>query len=248
MLYLLDIDLDFFLSDVKHGAAPDGHRAKPEDYWPDQESRVRDFMEQCCMLSKQRKVPGFLRSRHHEVFDDLARLAQQSPEHLPFELVHVDAHADLGLGNRVGYVLCDLLSVPVERRAAQDVSQHICEGNWLLFAIANRWVRRLVYVHHPTTEGDDIHGLIWRRDENAICLPRYDREEYDSYCWAAGFQPKVIEFEPPVPIEIVGGDAFKAKTAFDYVFLSRSPEYTPAESDNLIPIIGEYISFKQEAG
>ena len=63
-------------------------------------------------------------------------------------MTHVDAHADLGLGD-AGYLclMTELLFVPpAERVSPKTGPEGLNDGNWLSFAIACHWVTELVYV------------------------------------------------------------------------------------------------------
>jgi hypothetical protein len=48
-------------------------------------------------------------------------------------------------------------------------------------------------------------------------------------------------FEKDVPLESIYYRNFKSDIQYDYIFLTQSPSHTPAESDELIPVIMEYI-------
>jgi hypothetical protein len=65
-----------------------------------------------------------------------------------FHVTHVDAHADLGLGDS-GYVhlITEVMHRPVaERSLAEVVAPAINFSNWLAFAVACRWVADIDYV------------------------------------------------------------------------------------------------------
>jgi hypothetical protein len=50
-----------------------------------------------------------------------------------------------------------------------------------------------------------------------------------------------VHLEPPVPFNWVEDREF-SHAGLTHIFLAHSPEYTPVEADNLVPIIGEYFS------
>ncbi len=69
----------------------------------------------------------------------------------PFDVVHVDAHADLGLGfGDLGWfhLAADLLHRTREERAVEN-PPGLTEGNYLLYAVACGWIESLTYVAHP---------------------------------------------------------------------------------------------------
>jgi UPF0489 domain len=147
MQAILDIDLDVFSS--------------PTVYWPQTEDRpadgdytcasahdVRYFLEQQCGLSADNPIAGREFIDHDEAFVTWRRWIEQGMLTSPFSIVHVDAHADMGMGDAGWvYLLSDLLDLPVEeRRAPRRGFDALNAGNYLMFAVANRWVDRLTYV------------------------------------------------------------------------------------------------------
>jgi hypothetical protein len=48
--------------------------------------------------------------------------------------------------------------------------------------------------------------------------------------------------ERGVPFEILPWHKFRTSKRFDYMALSRSPNFTPPESDALVPVIEEYMT------
>ena len=119
------------------------------------------------------------------------------------------------------------------------------KGNFLSFAIACRWIKRLVYVHHPKIEWKNVdigRALFKNFDKNSkiIQLKKISTEEFQRYMDRDTCSPKALE--PEVPLAFVNHTEFKAQKIFTYVFFTHSPEYTPSKADFLIPIIREYIN------
>ena len=152
---VLDIDLDFFLDGVAYHRSPGGERLG-EDYRPWDEGAVRTFLEQRCGLRRSQPVPGRLVTHHHEAFLYWRELVEEGRLAVPFEVVHVDSHADLGTGD-AGYVylMTDILQRPVAERTRPEIGRsHLNDGNYLAFAAACRWIRRIVYVANPASRDD----------------------------------------------------------------------------------------------
>ena len=82
---ILDIDLDFFLSDV-HRWGQTGKRANKKFFIPWPEASVRRFLEDRCGLSTSAPRPGKL----VEVFHDWQERIDTGDLSTPFEGVHVD--------------------------------------------------------------------------------------------------------------------------------------------------------------
>lgn len=71
---------------------------------------------------------------------------------VPFNVIHVDAHSDLGSGaNRSAiFYQVEVLSREVPDRVDLPIGiKHVNSGKYLVTVIANRWVRSLAYVY-PT--------------------------------------------------------------------------------------------------
>ena len=97
---ILDLDLDFFLNRTAYARAPDGPRLRREDYEPWATDRAVEFLAIACGLSG--KLPGIVVEHHGELFERWRTASQTGTLNLPLSVTHVDAHADLGLGD-VGY-------------------------------------------------------------------------------------------------------------------------------------------------
>lgn len=152
-MIVLDIELDFFLSDIVVDFSQLGRgRPNRRDYKPWSEDQVRSFLENRCKLSTDHPLPGKVVIEHHEVFLDWRKRVLSGKITPPFTVFHIDAHADLGMGDSAYlYLAKNLLGKPPSDRLhpKADKWQGLLPSNYLLFAIACRWIDRLVYVHHP---------------------------------------------------------------------------------------------------
>lgn len=52
-------------------------------------------------------------------------------------------------------------------------------------------------------------------------------------------QPTPAHLEPPFPFRTISWLDYRAEQPFDFVCLTRSPDYTPASSDPLFDVIRE---------
>ena len=108
---VLDLDMDFFLSDpcplARLGERPDESCAR---VWSDEE--VIRFLEEQCGLSREKPVPGLIFDTHDKALDFWKERVEDGSLTTPFEVVHVDTHSDLAFGPPgTGYVLNVVLSV-----------------------------------------------------------------------------------------------------------------------------------------
>lgn len=240
---ILDVDLDFFLDKIDRDNRSDGPRLKDDEYKPWSEAEVRVFLENRCGLSRSKRIPGKFIVNHHEAFFWWRELLQSGKLTKPFEVVHVDAHADLGAGTlafSAAYVAYDLLHRPPEARDTPEADgTKFNAGNYLLVAIACRWLSKLVYVMHPKNNLEDCEGWIFAEDGylETISLPKCKKPEIA----IPGVRATVLDREPPVEFDISVPDKFSDRGDFDFMVLCQSPGFTPKSADALISVIMEYM-------
>lgn len=242
---IIDIDLDFFLDDIDHGTRY-RKRLSDKEFNPWNENDVVQFLESQCGL-KAKKIPGRYVEEHHEALFFWIELISKEKLITPFEVVHIDAHADLGMGDAAYvYIMNDLLHVAVgerktllvdEKGEIQENGKKVNEGNYLAFAIALRFVSQLKYVTHEivlNTPIDIPHHYIKDNTIQMKATVNYNPILLNS--------PMPIKsYEPEVPLEKISKSEFQDNGNFDFIVLSHSPAYTPKSSDVLIPIIKNYI-------
>ena len=157
---VLDLDLDFFVWPTvddtgRHGVSKRARPPKTRFTRIATELEVSEFLEKQCGLSKAHKLPGREAKEHIDAFSVWREWLIQGRLSLPFTVVHVDAHSDLGSGlnNTFHYISTGLLSLPLEsRRCPTFGPRHLNSGNYLAGAIANRWVQHLTYVYPSDPE------------------------------------------------------------------------------------------------
>jgi len=251
-MIIFDLDLDFFLYDIVIGFGRVG-RGRPNKryYKPWAEDHVRRFLEDKCKLSTHDPCPGKIVVEHDEAFFDWRERILSGEITPPFSVIHIDAHADLGMGDSAYmYLATDLLGrSPAERLYPKtDRLQGLLPGNYLLFAIACHWIDRLVYVYHPRG-GRDVPEHIMRNHDLSsghIQLKYYGQGAHCEKVLSPRSSP--IHTEPEVEFTMVQGEEFEAKQPFDLAYLSQSPRYCPRPSDALMAIIGEYIDTRSPKG
>lgn len=222
---VLDLDLDFFLDGVEHWLSPGLGRLDNDDFAPWPLDDALSFLRDRCGLT--RPLPGFAVERHGELFRSWQGAIATGRLEVPFSVTHVDAHADLGLGD-AGYVrlLTDL--VWREPPAAREPGDALGDGNYLAFAVGRRWLADLTYVHNDAGGGDVMWCVMEGFDADAahIQLAALTKQQIDLLTWPEtrpGVQPHHLE--PRVPFSTLRWDQFQAHDPFDFVCLARSPEY-----------------------
>jgi hypothetical protein len=242
---ILDIDLDIFLDNIKLDART-GFRPSDSELKPWLPSEVRLVLEQKWGLSKANRVPGAVFSEHDELFNHLRHGFDTDLFESPIDLIHADAHADVGLAGMNGtafhFVTTQWLAKPPQERIYPPTTggNRIFNGSWLLYAMACRWIRSLTYVHHPKLRKKNIDfpiGLIENEKLNDMVIQLNLVEDGgDRYKHS-----KVVSAEPPIPFRFASVLEFVAESSFDRVYLTHSPGYVPPAADALLEVISEYI-------
>lgn len=263
---VLDIDLDFFLDDVAHMADSSETRLDGEEFQPWAGEDVRHFLVDRCGLEGPR--PGAAVEQHNEVFYLWGEAILSGSVTAPLDVVHVDAHADLGLGDAAyAYLIGDLAYQPITERyptlrarrprsraeMLDLANQAVTDGNWLMFALACGWLSKLTYVSNLPSRrwqdgrpGDLMHPLMMGFEMAADHLQVVASRE-DFVMRGRGVPERIDGRDPPVAFEVRSRDDYCAEEPFDLVFLTRSPQYTPVESDPIYDAIRQRF-IDEEAG
>ncbi len=155
------------------------------------------------------------------------------------------------------YLLSEHLALPpAERwypRESKDwLAEAMTDGSYLAFAVAARWIADLTYVYCPGG-GSDIHPYIMEgldSHSRTIRMPRLTRNELKRINDSLPQRPKIPEerLEPPIPLTASKASEFCAPEPFDFIFLARSPAFTPSEADPIFDAIKERFIDEQAWG
>jgi len=243
---ILDLDLDFFL-DMLSDSKDDGKRLDKSVYHPWNKDLVIKFLENRCGLSRTKPINGSIVERHHESFFYWRALILAKKLATPFEVVHIDAHSDLGICDwGFIYLMGELLHLPLEERIYPKVDDVFAlnEGNYIAFAVACRWISKITFVLHPKWKSDgdllDLHFKDFDVTSPFLQLKKYLKS--DIYRLGATGKLKPLAVEPPLPFKMIPYLEYENNKPFSYMILSHSPDYTPETSDELIPIIRNYMN------
>ena len=239
-MWVLDLDLDFFLSDCCP-LAPKGERPSAACAKPWTEQSVVSFLENGLGLSEENPLPGIITETHDGALSFWKERMDAGLLEKPFSVVHVDAHADLGIGKPgPGFVLNNVLGIPPKERdrfSRYRDQKQLDEANYLLFALAFRWIDALTLVRDPFSRPD---------------LPPFCEREGEGYrpIRLQSFVSKLFEEkygpEPKIPFTVYGDPpAVRIREPFACMNLAISPRYAPAETDALIPVISRYMTLVQ---
>jgi UPF0489 domain len=243
MHVVLDLDLDFFVSPVAQYREGKGRLSK--SYSSASIDGARRFLECCCHLNTSAPIPGRQFACHKDSFKTWRQWICDGILKPPFGVAHVDAHADLGMAGWI-YLVSDTLARPVRERSNPRFGKAcLNSSNYLLFAVANRWIRQLTYVY-PEARGktssgmpNDLFDKVFRNEDvtcGEIELKCYSRRA------ASGLSPNEpeISVEPVVPFSCVQAAEFTT-IGFTHMVVAQSRPYTPKSADQLLPVIREYF-------
>lgn len=250
-LKVLDIDLDFFLSEKHTGVVTETKRLEG-NYVPWEIQKVRSFLEQNCGLNLNKKISGKIFKHHDEVFYYMRDLQIENDFKIRFLIDHVDAHADLGTGDAsYKYISENILQRPLNERCFPEKIngwEGLSAGNFLAFAIACRWLEKLNYIN-VADWADDLQWFLFQDfnpQTDNIQLKHFSAEQMEKIIYGNGIHEEAkaatpMMLEPKVPFKVIDFNSFISDGRYDLIFLTQSPGFTPASSDQLIPVISEYI-------
>ena len=228
----LDLDLDFFLNQNAYCSGREGGRLGTE-YKPWSVSKVRHFLEDRCGLSPNDPVQGRTVESHDRVLDFWRILIKSSKLKVPFEVIHIDAHPDLLVVDGM-HLASDFLHIDWGLGLTMLERKHVHSGNYLTFAIVYGWVGSLVWIHLRKSSKDLPK---WDGDARSGLMQLKKRGGKSSYIRDL----PTAERLHGVPFKILPWHKFRTSEPFDYIALSRSPNFTPLESDGLITVVEGYM-------
>ncbi len=244
MQRVLGIDLDAFVYRSEHWRGRDDPRLDAHAHPPWVLPKVLSFLGSNCGLSGP--LPGVAVEHHGELFVRWRNAIEGGLLVPPFHVTHVDAHADLGMGDS-GYIylLTELLRQRPDARDNPKLGDDgLGDGNYLAFAIANRWVSQVIYVLGGRYEDcDDDIDYEWQPGDllpylfesfdpctRTVRLPTLEaRDLRDNLLSADRLTP--LALQPPVPFDWMLWQRFQATEPFDVICLARSPGFTPKAAD-----------------
>lgn len=236
MVTVLDIDLDLFVDPRTTGTSPK-RNGRPVDVEGWNCDRVMLFLQSAFTMDQSQRLPGKCFESHDQVLHALERIAA------PIHLFHLDAHADLGIGQDCYEFYSAFLALDqaTRRKRLHDFTPR--EGDFLLYALACGFVEKVDYVTHPSVylnEPDIPIGMDrWeiKYDRGWIDVRRFfgSRSEY---CNREG--ERVMDRSIPIRMHNRDG-LIQQGIAFDYLFMTHSPKFTPPSLDTTYHALVELL-------
>ncbi len=237
---ILDLDLDFFPRRVAHFRGSESGRLPDDDYPVWEVDDALGFLRERCGLTGP--LPGLVVEDHGDLFAGWRQAIEDGHLADPFDVTHVDAHADLGLGDS-GYVylLTELMHEDVEGRLRpREGPTYLNGGNYLAFAAACRWLASLTYVYNSGGGSDVMPYVMEGFDPRADHLRLAALSNSHIEILNGADRPAVESGEPRVPFKMLRWDTgYQGEEPFEVVCLARSPAFKPPAADGLFDAIRE---------
>lgn len=233
---VLDIDMDYFLDEIPYNNFTED-RLSSNDYKIWRKEEFVYFIENALGLNKNSKIRGRIITHHHEAFYYWRDAIKSKIISYPFKLIHIDAHADLSYlpDGSWKYITEKYLKKNYNERIFPELLNDFGKcanfdcGNYLLYALACGWLSEMDYVIHPKLEELDFPPHLAKFLElNKFVLTIGNK---NNGC-------------PQLNINIVRKDVLNIAKNIDLIIVSRSPQYTPKETDELVEIISQYIELE----
>lgn len=255
MVRVLDLDLDFFLNGAAHYVQKSDKRLSDDEYRPWTDKQVRDYLEKHLKLRTDKKIPAILCVNHDEVLYHCEKLICEKWVAAPFDLVHVDAHADMGMGSDAWVEILELASNGelVKRQFRTNCFEKADYDNYVSYMLLLRMLASLTYVYNADG-GDDVFSGFLCDGGKKIGVPVWPGNEegfeQTKKQWLSDVMSSMHDYqrgdgdlEPVVPFEEICADAYCESGKYDWAFLAQSPNFTPKASDRLISVVGDYLDF-----
>ena len=189
---ILDIDMDYFLKEIPKECNNGRLDENDIETWSNRE--IIQFLEKNLGLTEKNKIPCCIVEKHHRSIKFLDLLIAKGDLKVPFEIIHVDSHSDLGTttepdkssymdANSILFKYSQTMKLEQEKRKKFAIcNKCYAENNFLLYIIAFGWVNKLTYCINPNGYQADYPPQIvendhfWVNDE-ATTIIQLDKKE-----------------------------------------------------------------------
>lgn len=246
---VFDIDLDFFLDRTSEKASSERLADDEYEVWSDE--KVSSFLREQLGLGRGKKPLGFRCETHDEVLRACMRLCDNGRLEEPFHLLHIDAHDDLDAW-RLAVDVATMHARKKERPSAEDsdLLSEVDETNYVCFLLAMGMLSKYTFVHlrdsnEPCSMLLDFYGNL-----RTVSVPVL-QEPYEHYLEEVPDDSETASKMPwPVTRRIgddelvrnpiwahylhFASDEYQADNDPAFLFVTRSPQYTPKKADRII--------------
>lgn len=225
---VLDLDLDVFVTppvagngDATYRADSRYHKVEPTEYVKTVLAKLR--------LNPTAPIPGAFFEHHRESYYRWRELIRRGHLRVPFTVVHVDAHSDLGNGATVHSLFEEWAHEPDKLEKDPCLNS----ANYLAYALTNGWVRGLANIRRSDSP-DDVYDFLFKGfDRKSMILEpkKFVRGEVARTTQNVFRNAKFEAICEVQFAEVTLADLKEIPVRPDFVFVARSPAFTPVEID-----------------
>lgn len=244
---IIDLDLDTFVYPPVESGSDSHERAPSAKHKPSPRALVEFFYEEQLELKRASRTKGAIFDFHEQSYHWWRRLIFNGQLKLPFDVVHVDAHDDLLSGFEIAYFFEEWTST-LDR--TNSLPLKLNSANYLGYAAANGWLRSLTWVRRSDTKTEPVS---WIFKDFSLALGILELKTFPKGGVAAaanlllaGQTPNNFSAIGEVPFVQVPFGRYKIPRPADFIFVARSPSFTPAESDANEDLIRERVELLSE--
>ncbi|MGD1836974.1 MAG: hypothetical protein ACPKPY_02810 [Nitrososphaeraceae archaeon] len=242
---ILDIDIDFFMNKIFYKNKKLDKIADDYKFWDIED--IHSYLKINCNLENKKHVgASFL--KHVELFYYLRDLILSNKLEVPFDIIHIDSHADLSYSFDLSgeFISQEWIYKSLKERIFPENispknsiynSVRMDSTNFLYYMIACEWINSITYVYN-----EDIYN------HSYIDIPKLE-EDYMSHLKKKGkldLNCKIIsknkDKQISIDLKLISMSNFKLVEDVNFVFFTKSPEYTPENRDNIFEqLVNDYI-------
>jgi hypothetical protein len=246
---ILDLDLDIFVRPLKGFCQETTERAESTRYKPMPQSEIIQALNERMRLNANSPIKGSLVETHKEIYFIWRDMIKRGELQTPFDLVHIDGHADLGMGDSSYIYIQEEWILEDDKFKDPKIGgwTGLGSGNYLAFAIANGWISSLTYVSHEDNPDDVNHMFFkdWKVESGIIEIKKVEKGDFHTACMRMRNDEIRYDVILSIPFSRVPLAEYHANERFDYAFAAKSPAYTPIELDFVNSMIEERIDTRK---
>ncbi len=236
--YVLDLDLDVFVTPPVEGPGDSTYRADSGRHKVEPVETVRANLAKLG-LDPKNPIPGLFFEHHRDSYYHWRDLIGRQLLKVPFDVIHVDAHSDLGNGGSV-HKLFEVWAYEPDKLGKDP---HANSANYLAFALVNGWVRALVNVRRKDSP-DDVFDFLFKGFDSSsrvLEMKQFAPGEVVRTTLNVFRNAKYVPIGETLYAETVLEDWKGIPRRPDFIFAARSPAFTPVEIDAHVEFVKSCI-------
>ncbi|MCB9477385.1 MAG: UPF0489 family protein [Deltaproteobacteria bacterium] len=247
-MVIVSVDIDFFVNPFPKDSqdCESDIRLPASEYCVAPDATVADLLRRCGLESPP-KVSGVFIANHEFAFDIIKTLSLR--EQRKIELIHVDAHADIGFPEAsFRHILMDLSYKNLtHRRNPERGADRLNCGSWLTYAILAEFIESICFVPKYVVP-QDLYSFYFSKEltcdnlESEFVISKIDNSIFSTYLrHGISFANDTKRALLKIPFKIVRSSELAISKKPDFVIVCQSPPWTPLAADRILDICRQYI-------